>query len=83
MGMVRDFLVSSCAPDWRWADRIAADLHSRLDDDAMFLTESLMLNNWVLSLVKYCSWWEVASVDFSLPVETELGKALTNLKESS
>ena len=52
--------------------RICTDLQSRLDDDAQFLVERMMISHWVISLSRYCAWWNSASIDYSLPVEAFL-----------
>lgn len=62
-------LVEACAPDWRFVERFAADLESRLDEDTMLLTEKWQLRYWVRSCSEYVAWYTTAVVDFSVPLE--------------
>ncbi|RWR97758.1 hypothetical protein CKAN_02721200 [Cinnamomum micranthum f. kanehirae] len=55
VGMIREYLLKSCAPDWSYAQKIANDLDA-LDDDTGLLVESSMMVSWVKAMCKYIDW---------------------------
>lgn len=71
MGMVREMLLESCAPDWRHAERIAADIDA-LDDDTGLLIERKLMVSWAYSMIKYLDWYQRARFDYSVPISSLL-----------
>lgn len=68
VGMIREYLLKSCAPDWSYAQKIANDLDA-LDDDTGLLVESSMMVSWVKAMCKYIDWYHRVSYDFDVSID--------------